>query len=68
MHMETVIKVDLGDAIDNDVEGWLDLISEKACGTAYPDFSDIKWWVVGHEDRDTLLLKVAGEYEPDDDD
>lgn len=52
-----VIRMDLSDFIDNDLEGVLDIMSERltACGL----LSDIEYTVVGHEDNE-LLVMVRG--------
>lgn len=53
-----VVAIDLSDAIDNDLEGWLDILSEKLTGS--PLLMDISYGVVGH-DGDELHVKVTGD-------
>lgn len=53
-----VVAVDLSDVIDNDLEGFLDLISYKMTGTEL--LMDITYNVVGHEE-DMLFIRVRGD-------
>jgi hypothetical protein len=57
-YIKGVVAVDLSDAIDNDLEGWLDLLSEKL--TDSPLLMDTNYEVVGHQ-GDTLHLQVTGD-------
>ena len=57
-YIEGVVAVDLSDVIDNDLEGFLDLISYKMTGTEL--LMDINYNVVGHEE-DMLFIKVRGD-------
>lgn len=58
------VTVDLSDVIDLDLEGFLDLISERAYGT--PLAQDIEYEIVGHGLHSVQLEVVANI--PDDDD
>jgi hypothetical protein len=53
-----VIPLDLSDLIDNDLEGVLDLMSERLTGG--PLLSDISYRVRGH-DGNTLHIEVEGD-------
>lgn len=53
-----VVTVDLSDFIDNDLEGILDLLSERLTGG--PLLMDIAYKVVGH-DGDALHIEVSGD-------
>lgn len=57
-YIEGVVAVDLSDVIDNDLEGFLDLISYKMTGTEL--LMDITYNVVGHEE-DMLFIRVRGD-------
>ena len=52
------IKVSLSEAIDHDLEGWLDLLAELA---GYPMLMDISYRIVGHEGDETLCIEVCGD-------
>ena len=56
IEINTVIRVSLSDAINNDLEGWLDFISEEA---GHLLLMDIDYKIIGHDDQ-TLLLQVSG--------
>ncbi len=53
-----LIKVDLCDIINNDVEGFLDLISEDA---GFPLLMQQDYTIEGHEPENVLLLRVKGD-------
>ena len=53
-----IVEVDLSDVIDNDLEGFLDLLSERAVNS--PLLMDISYRIVGH-DGDTLKIEVDGD-------
>jgi len=57
-YVSGVVLVDLSDAIDNDLEGWLDLLSEKLTGS--PLLMDINYRVVGQRDNE-LKIEVTGD-------
>lgn len=57
-YVSGVVTVDLSEFIDNDIEGVLDILSERL--TDSPLLSDINYEVVGH-DGDTLHVKVTGD-------
>ncbi len=59
-----VIDVDLGDAIDNDIEGWNDILSERATGGPY--LTNIFWGLVGFRPGNVLQLKVEGQIDTED--
>ena len=52
------VEVDLHEIIDNDLEGLLDILSERATGS--PLLMDISYRIVGHE-NDTLKIEVDGD-------
>lgn len=58
-YIEGVIVVDPSDMIGNDLEGFLDLISEKLCDS--PLLMDSNYTVVGHGEGDAIHLKVTGD-------
>lgn len=53
-----VIRMELSEFINNDLEGVLDLLSERLTGSGL--LSDIAYEVVGH-DGDTLFVRVSGD-------
>ena len=53
-----VIRIELSDAIENDLEGFLDFISEKLTGS--PLLMDIDYEVIV-ADKDWIYLKVTGD-------
>ena len=57
-YVSGVVAVDLSDFIDNDLEGVLDLLSDRLTGS--PLLSDINYEVVGHEGS-TLHVRVNGD-------
>lgn len=57
-YIEGVIRIDLSDAIDNDSEGFLDLISEKLVNSSL--LMDINYEIVGSM-HSSLLLQVSGD-------
>ncbi len=54
-----VVLVDLSSVIDNDLEGFLDLISEKLCGSSL--LMDVNYDVVGTVGKQGLLVEVTGD-------
>lgn len=73
--VEGVVPVSLSDAIDNDLEGFLDLISEKLVGSA--SLLDISYASVGSRGTEILVsvtgdvtdvLSYLDEYEEDEED
>lgn len=60
-----VVAVELSDIIENDFEGFLDILGEKI---GFPLLSNITYKVVGFQQDDVLLIQVEGdtsESEPD---
>ena len=57
----TFVEVELGELIDNDLEGFLDLISTRAVGNGM--LSDISWSLVDFKrpGDDTIILDVSGD-------
>lgn len=53
-----VIRLELSELISNDLEGVLDIMSERLTGSGL--LSDIAYEVVGH-DGDTLFVRVSGD-------
>ncbi|MCA1320547.1 hypothetical protein LC085_11550 [Bacillus tianshenii] len=58
-YVEGVLPVSLSNIIDNDLEGFLDIISEDLVGS--PTLMDVNYSVVGHQDEWTVLIKVSGD-------
>ena len=58
-YIEGVISFDLKDAIDNDFEGFLDIISEALTGTDI--LMDLNYSVVGAGPDGSIHLKVSGD-------
>lgn len=58
--VEGVVPIDLSDFINCDLEGILDIMSERLTGSGL--LSDISYEVVGHR-KDELHIKVAGSAE-----
>lgn len=56
-----VVPVPLSSAIDNDLEGWLDIISEKLTGSSL--LTNSTYTVVGFEAENVLLVEVSGSTE-----
>lgn len=55
-----IVSIHLSDAIDNDLEGWLDLLSEALVGDSL--LMDITYTIVGlGTGEDELLIKVSGD-------
>lgn len=52
------ITVDLSDAIDNDLEGWLDLISIRACGSDL--LMEVDYKIIGITADGSIRLRVTG--------
>jgi hypothetical protein len=57
-YIEGIIRMDISDLIDNDLEGVLDIMSERLTGGGV--LSDIAYTVIGHEDNE-LFIKVCGD-------
>ncbi|KKM86214.1 hypothetical protein LCGC14_1281310 [marine sediment metagenome] len=55
-NVSELIKIDLSDIINTDLEGFLDLIAEFA---GYPYLKEINYSIEGHE-GDTLQIRVKG--------
>ena len=58
-YIEGVVTVELADMIDNDLEGFLDIISDKLCDSGL--LMDSNYSVVGHRTNSTLLVKITGD-------
>ena len=58
LRVQARIDIDLGDAIDHDLEWFLDYLSEKMTGTVL--VQDLAWDVKGATDTGTLILMVVG--------
>ena len=56
--IEGIVEVDVADLIDNDLEAYLDILSEKLTGTSL--LMDIESYIVGCDDE-TLLICVSGD-------
>ena len=54
-----VVAIELSDLIDNDLEGVLDLMSEKLTDTVL--LTNIEYAVVGFDGETTLHMEVSGE-------
>lgn len=54
-----VVRIDLGDLIDTDLDGALDLFSEAL--TDSPLLMQVTYAVVGHADGDVLHVRVSGD-------
>ena len=63
--IKKVVTVELSDLIDNNLEGFLDILSEKAVG--HECLMDINYKIVGHESDTILKIEVTGYVDPDDD-
>lgn len=57
-YIETWILIDLCEVVDRDLEGFLDYISEKACGSDM--LMDINYRVSGAKE-DMIILTVGGD-------
>lgn len=57
--IEGVISMDIGEFTDHDLEGVLDIMSERLCDS--PCLSDINYDIVGHDGKNTLYVKVSGD-------
>ena len=58
-YVEGIVSIELSTIIDNDFEGFLDIISELLVG--HPTLMNVNYSVVGHLEDDTILLKVSGD-------
>lgn len=58
--IEAVVRVDLSEAVDNGLDDWLDLLSERMIGSREPGLTDVAYNVVGHDGCELLLL-VSGD-------
>ena len=56
--VEGYITVDLSEAVDNDLEGLLDIISNRLVGHGL--LQDISYEVAGASEEGELILKVSG--------
>jgi hypothetical protein len=54
-----VVAVDLNDIIDNDLDGFMDHLSELLTGTEI--LMNIDYDVVGYEEHNVLHIKVSGD-------
>lgn len=59
-----ILKVDFRDIINNDFEGFLDILSENLIGN--PCLMGIDYKIVGYEDDSLLRIKVTGMVELED--
>lgn len=59
-----VVKVKLRDIINNDFEGFLDILSENLIGN--PCLMGVDYKIVGYEDDSLLHIKVTGMVELED--
>ncbi len=57
--MSGVVSVELTDIIDNDLEGFLDILEERLIGTAGM-LTDINYDVVGNGLSDSIHIRVTG--------
>lgn len=57
MKLPKIVDVELYEIIDNDFEGFLDILSERVSDTVL--LTDISYRIVGH-DGDTLKIEVDG--------
>lgn len=53
------VQLELGDIIENNLEGFLDLISTIATGS--PLMQDISWRIVDTKGLNTLILEITGD-------
>lgn len=58
-YVEGYVMVHISDLIDNNLEGFLDIISEKLVGSDL--LMDINYEIVGYRESNTLILKVSGD-------
>lgn len=58
-YVEGYIEVHVSTLVDNDLESFLDIISEELVGSDL--LMDVNYSVVGLEDNDMLILKVSGD-------
>lgn len=58
-YIKGVVAVELSEIIDNDFEGFLDILSERLLHSA--NLMDINYSVVGHADDSTLHILVSGD-------
>lgn len=58
--IEAVVSVDLSEAVDNGLDGWLALLSDRVLGSHEPGLTDVAYNVVGHVGCELLLL-VSGD-------
>jgi hypothetical protein len=59
MKLTNPVRVELAEIVDNDLEGFLDLLSEKH--TRSNLLMDIDYKIVGYTD-DALIIEVSGDY------
>lgn len=58
-YIEGIVPVAVSNMIENDLEGFLEVLSVKLTGR--PTLANIAYEVVGHEDQSTVLMKVSGD-------
>lgn len=58
-YIEGIVAVDLSEIIDNDYDGFIDLISEKLVGDVF--LMDVEYSAVGCDGNDTIFIKVSGD-------
>lgn len=61
----TIVEVDLSEVIERDLEGFLDLISERATGVEMSRLMQQSWRIVGFKSTGTVLLEVTGDASAD---
>jgi hypothetical protein len=63
VEIEARVWLSLGELIDNDFEGFLDLLSDKATDTIV--LQNIEYQIVGLDDHDNIEFRVKGELDED---
>lgn len=58
-YIEVMITIHISDVIDNDLEGFLDILSKRV--TNSPCLTDINYTVTDIHQKDTLVVKVTGD-------
>lgn len=64
MKLPKIVDVELYEIIDNDFEGFLDILSDRTSSDNML-LTDISYRIVGHE-GDTLKIEVNGTFFPED--
>jgi hypothetical protein len=59
IYVEGVVPVKLDDIVENNYEGFLDILAEALIGSH--QLYDIQYSVVGHQDENIILIKVSGD-------